>query len=266
MKGVAWILSVGNELLIGRVVNTNAAWLASKLTFLGYSVRRIVVVPDEENDIVEAFREAINRADVVISTGGLGPTPDDITNLAFCKALGVEAVVNDEALKMVRGKYEARGYALTPERIKMTMMPPGATPLPNPVGTAPGILYESGGKLVVLLPGVPKEMEAIFENHVEPLLKTRGPPVYFSEREVVVRGVPEADIAPVIREVMRLDKRVYVKSHPRGFEVNAPLLHIHIYASAGSKEEAEALVSKASDRLIELIKLKYGDRASISTG
>jgi nicotinamide-nucleotide amidase len=145
-KGVAWILSVGNELLIGRVVNTNAAWLASKLTHLGYSVRRVVVVPDEEGDIAEVFREALGRADVVISTGGLGPTPDDITNLAFCKALGVEPVVNQEALRMVKEKYEVRGYPLTREREKMAMMPPGAKPLPNPAGTAPGILYEHGGE------------------------------------------------------------------------------------------------------------------------
>ena len=118
LKGFAWIISVGNELLIGRVVNTNAAWLAAKLTYLGYAVRRIVVVPDEENEIVEAFRDAMERSDVVISTGGLGPTPDDITNLAFCKALGVEAEVNEEALRMVREKYESRGYPMTPEREK----------------------------------------------------------------------------------------------------------------------------------------------------
>lgn len=265
-KGVAWILSIGNELLIGRVVNTNAAWLAGRLTFLGYAVRRILVVPDEEGDVVEAFREAMERADVVISTGGLGPTPDDITNLAFSKAIGAEPVVNEEALRMVREKYEARGYPLTRERIKMAMMPPGAVPLPNPVGTAPGILYETCGKVVALMPGVPKEMEAIFESHVEPLLKARGPPVYFSEEVVVVRGVPEADVAPLIKEVMRMDPRVYVKSHPRGLEVDAPLLHIHIYASAGSRDEAEALVERAVGKLAELIKSRYGDRATIFTG
>jgi nicotinamide-nucleotide amidase len=264
-KGVAWILSVGNELLIGRVVNTNAAWLASKLTHLGYSVRRVVAVPDEEGDIVEVFREALGRADVVISTGGLGPTPDDITNLAFCKALGVEPVVNQEALRMVKEKYEARGYPLTPEREKMAMMPPGAKPLPNPVGTAPGILYEHGGRVVVLLPGVPREMEAIFEGYVEPVLRSRGPPVYFAEQVLVVRGVPEADVAPVIREVMKMDPALYIKSHPKGFEVEAPLLHIHIYASAEDRQRAEALVEAAVGRLKQLLIAKFGNRAEIST-
>lgn len=264
LKGSAWIISVGNELLIGRVVNTNAAWLAAKLTYLGYAVRRIVVVPDEENEIVEAFRDAMARSDVVISTGGLGPTPDDITNLAFCKALGVEAEVNGEALRMVREKYESRGYPMTPEREKMAKMPPGAVPLPNPVGTAPGILYQRGDRVVVLLPGVPREMEAIFENSVEPLLKSRGPPVYFSEKVVVVRGVPEADAAPILKEVLKIDPRLYVKSHPRGVEVGAPLLHVHIYASAGSEEEAQGLVKKAAERLVELLKSRPGAEVSTS--
>ncbi|MEM1733858.1 MAG: nicotinamide mononucleotide deamidase-related protein [Pyrobaculum sp.] len=252
----AWILSIGNELLIGRVVNTNAAWLAARLTHMGYVVKRIVTIPDVEEDIVENFREAMAKSDVVISTGGLGPTPDDITNLAFCKALGVEPVVNEEALKIVREKYEARGYQLTPERVKMAMMPPGATPLYNPVGTAPGVLYRLGEKVVVLLPGVPKEMEAIFENYVEPLLKSLGPPMYFVERVVVVRGVPEADAAPIIREVMKISPRVYIKSHPKGFEVEAPLLHIHIYASSPHREEAERLVDAAVGKLVELLKAR----------
>jgi nicotinamide-nucleotide amidase len=265
-KGVAWILSVGNELLIGRVVNTNAAWLASKLTFLGYVVKRIVVVPDEEDAVVEVFKEALSRADVVVSTGGLGPTPDDITNLAFCKALGVEPVVNQEALKMIKEKYETRGYPMTPEREKMAKMPPGAKPLPNPVGTAPGVLYEHQGKIVVLLPGVPRETETIFENYVEPLLKERGPPVYFAEQLLIVRGVPEADVAPIIREVLKIDPRLYIKSHPKGFEVDAPLLHIHIYASAEDRERAAALVENASEKLRQILLSKFGDRVEVSKG
>ncbi len=252
MKGTAWILSIGNELLIGRVTNTNAAWLAKRLTYLGYAVRRIVAIPDEEVEIAEAFREAMAKADVVISTGGLGPTPDDVTNLAFARALGVEAVVNQVALESVREKYEAAGQPLTAERVKMAMMPPGATPLPNPVGTAPGVLYRLGDKLAVLLPGVPREMEAVFQQ-VESLLASRGPPVYFAEREMEVRGVPEADAAPAIREVMKMNPRLYVKSHPKGSEVGAPVLQIHIYASAFKREEAEELVEAAAAELLKIL-------------
>ncbi|ACB39046.1 nicotinamide mononucleotide deamidase-related protein [Pyrobaculum neutrophilum] len=263
-KGAAWIVTVGNELLIGRVVNTNASWLAGRLTYLGYAVRRIVTVPDVEEDIAEVFREALARADVVVSTGGLGPTPDDITNIAFCRALGVDPAVNEEALRMVEERYRSRGYPLTPERVKMAQMPPGARPLPNPVGTAPGVLYEAGGKVVVLLPGVPREMEAIFEGYVEPLLKSRGPPVFFAERGLEVRGVPEADVAPIIREVLRLDPRIYVKSHPRGREVEAPLLYIHVYASAFDRGEADRLVDAAVGRLVQLLKARFGGAVSIS--
>lgn len=257
MKGTAWIVTVGNELLIGRVVNTNAAWLAAKLTHLGYLVKRIVVVPDVEEEIVEVFREALGRADVVVSTGGLGPTPDDITNLAFAKAVGEEAVVNEEAFRMVKEKYESRGYPITEERVKMAKMPRGAKPLPNPVGTAPGILYQKEDKIVVLLPGVPREMEAIFENYVEPLLKARGPPIHFAESIVVVKGVPEADMSPIIRETMRRYPTVYVKSHPKGFEVEAPVLEVHVYASAGERAEAERIVAEAVEFLVKLAKSKF---------
>ncbi|MEZ0319164.1 MAG: nicotinamide mononucleotide deamidase-related protein [Pyrobaculum sp.] len=239
------------------MVNTNAAWLAAKLTHLGYSVKRIVVVPDDEEEIVEAFKEALQKADVVISTGGLGPTPDDLTNIAFSKAVGEEAVVNEEALRMIKEKYESRGYSMTEERVKMAKMPRWARPLPNPVGTAPGILYQKGDKMAVLLPGVPREMEAIFENYIEPLLRARGPPMYFAERVVVVKGVPEADMAPIIREAMRRHPTVYVKSHPKGFEVEAPVLEVHIYASAGERAEAERIVAEAAEFFINLTKSKF---------
>jgi competence/damage-inducible protein cinA len=95
------------------------------------------------------------------------------------------------------------------------------------------------------------------------MLKSRGPPVYFAERVIEVRGVPEADVSPVIREVMRLDPRVYVKSHPKGLEVDAPLLQIHIYASAESREDAEALVETATGKLESILREKFGGKAHI---
>ncbi|MFB6490892.1 MAG: nicotinamide mononucleotide deamidase-related protein [Thermoproteus sp. AZ2] len=259
---LAWIISIGNELLIGRVVNTNAAWLAKKLTYLGIKVARIVVVPDDEAEIVGAFREALEKADLVISTGGLGPTPDDITNFAVAKALGVEAVLDETAKRWVEEKYKARGYPSTPERLKMAYIPKGSRPLYNSAGVAPGIWAEAGGKIVVVLPGVPKEMEAIFEEQVEPLLKGRTR-LCFAEDSFMLRGVPEADLAPLIRDALRIDERVYVKSHPKGHEVGAPLEEIHIYASAEDCGTAQAIVARAKGFLIDSIRSKF-PRAEIS--
>ncbi|MGC9170159.1 MAG: nicotinamide mononucleotide deamidase-related protein [Thermoproteus sp.] len=253
----AWIISIGNELLIGRVVNTNAAWLARKLTYLGYQVRRIVVVPDDEAEIVAAFREALSKADLVVSTGGLGPTPDDITNLAAAKALGVDAVLDEIAKEWVLEKYRQRGYQVTPERLKMAYIPRGAKPLYNSAGVAPGIWAEQGGKILLVLPGVPKEMEAIFEEQAEPLLRARGPGLCFAEDSFYLAGVPEADLSPVLRETLKIDERVYVKSHPKGHETGAPLEEIHIYGSAGNCDEARNLVAKVRQFLVDEIGRRF---------
>ncbi|WP_243671120.1 molybdopterin-binding protein [Vulcanisaeta sp. JCM 16161] len=161
MSYTAWIISIGNELLIGKTVNTNAAWLARKLTLLGYDVRRIITVPDNEEDEVEVFRDAIRRGvRVVISTGGLGPTFDDRTSEYLAKALNRKYVINDDALRLVIETFKSRGLELTEPRLKQAKMPEGARPLPNPVGTAPGIWVEEGNTVIIALPGVPAEMMA----------------------------------------------------------------------------------------------------------
>lgn len=253
----AWIISIGNELLIGRVVNTNAAWLAKKLTYLGIAVKRIVVVPDVEEEIVSVLREGLDKADVIITTGGLGPTPDDITNAAIAKAIGAELVVDPDAERWVSEKYRQRGYPMTPERLKMAQIPRGSRPLYNSAGVAPGIWAEVAGRIIVALPGVPREMEAIFEEQVEPLLKARAPGRCFAEDLFRLAGVPEADLAPLIRDALKLDPRIYVKSHPKGHETGAPLEEIHIYGSAENCEEARRLVELVKSALIREISTRF---------
>ncbi len=251
----AWILSIGNELLIGRVVNTNAAWLARRLTVLGYRVARIVAVPDVPEEIVDVVRTALGRGvRVLISTGGLGPTPDDITAEALALALDRKLELNSEAYEMVRSKYGEGGYAMTPEREKMAWLPRGSRPLPNPVGTAPGIFVEVGRTMLFALPGVPREMEAIYEEHVEPVLRARGPNLHFAERSLRVVGVPEADLSRLIREAMRISDKVYVKSHPKGHEVRGPVVEVHIYASAERREDAEDAVARAEGLLRDALR------------
>ena len=171
------ILSIGNELLMGKILNTNARWLARRCTSLGLEVRRITVVGDDEKEICSAVKEALSRRPrFIITTGGLGPTLDDKTIESIAKCLDLELKVDEEALSMVREAYkrlveEGRldSSELTPQRVKMARMPEGARPLPNPVGTAPGMLLEVDGTTIISLPGVPAEMEAIFEESVLPV-------------------------------------------------------------------------------------------------
>ncbi len=249
-SGRAALISVGNELLIGKTVNTNHSWLARRLTVLGYEVKVGLTVRDICGDIEWAFRTAVELGcGVVISTGGLGPTFDDMTVACMARAFGLPLVKNEEALRMIEEKYSAKGLPLTEHRVKMAMLPEGSRPLPNRVGTAPGVLLEHRGILAIALPGVPAEMKAIFEDHVEPILRERGPHIHIAEKFLRSTGVPESSAAPVIDRAMKVSPRVYVKSHPAGGELTEPVLKIHILASADSVEEAQGIVERAAEVL-----------------
>lgn len=252
----AWIISIGNEILIGKVVNTNLSWLGRKLTLLGYRVRAALTVMDDCEDIKWAFSTAKRMgASVIISTGGLGPTFDDMTSKCLSEAFNRSWVVNERALEMVKMKYMEMGLDLTDHRVKMARMPEGAEPLWNPVGTAPGIMMNLEGTIIFSLPGVPSEMMAIFEESIEPILRKIGPKIEFVEEEIVSRGLPESTIAPIIESVMGRH-RVYIKSHPQGRELGTPVQRIHIQSSSCDLNEARKELEFAKEDLIkELTKM-----------
>jgi len=252
----AWIVSIGNELLIGRIVNTNATWLCRKLLILGFSVKRVLTIPDSEEDIVEVVRECVNRGvRVLILTGGLGPTYDDITSEALAKALGRGWEVNSEAYSMVVEKYRSRGFEITNYRVKLAKMPLNSKPLPNPVGTAPGIFTIEGNTYIFALPGIPSEMEAIFNSEVEKILGEIGSKTYFLEGTIIVEGVPESIAAPIIDKYMKRHGKAYIKSHPKGFESSKPVLDIRVLVGGVSVSSAEAecseIVRELSGELVQ---------------
>ncbi|MEM2081995.1 MAG: nicotinamide mononucleotide deamidase-related protein [Candidatus Bathyarchaeia archaeon] len=257
------IICVGNELLIGKTLNTNAQWMAKQATELGAAVRRITVVADDVNEIANAVSEALKRKPrFIITTGGLGPTFDDKTLEGIAKALRRKLEVNKRALQMVRAKYEAyareTGTAkveLTPPRIKMATLPRKAQPIPNPVGTAPAVLINLKVTTLLALPGVPSEMEAIFRQTAEPLLKQAAGKSAFYEKSIYVEGVMESNLAPLIDKVMRDNAGVYVKSHPKGRE---SMPHIELHFSIAADE-----VEKAGERLQRAISQLSGELAKI---
>ncbi len=243
-KGLAWIIPIGNELLIGRIVDTNSAWLARRLTFLGYKVIRIVKVPDDLDEIVEEVRRGLSRAEVILTTGGLGPTYDDKTLEAVAKALERKLVLNEEALKMVESFYKKKNLPMTKERIKMAMLPEGSKPIPNEVGAAPGALIEVEGSILASLPGVPAEMKTMFEKHLQPLLEERAPPRKLWECSIQIKGVPESSLAPFLEEMARKYPKSYIKSHPKGHEIKEPILDVRILSASESLDEAKKLSEK----------------------
>lgn len=259
------IISVGNELLIGKTLNTNAQWLAKRTTSLGLCVGRITVIGDEVEEIAKTIREAFNRnLAFIITTGGLGPTFDDKTLEGIAKALNSKLAVNEEALKMVEDKYaeyaEKTGrkkLELTPPRTKMAKLPAGAKPLHNLVGTAPGVVLRKGDVTVFVLPGVPCEMEAIFENSLLPVLKAAAGNRMFFETSLYVTGVMESEMAPLIDQVMHDNPHIYVKSHPMGAE-KKPSLELHLSTTSKDFKDAEKRVGKVLVQLVEMVKEKGG--------
>ncbi len=259
------IICVGNELLIGKTLNTNAHWMAKRATSLGILVKRITIVGDDVDEISNATREALQRKPrFIITTGGLGPTFDDKTLEGIAKAINRKLEVDEKALEMVREKYEAYAKArkmekveLTPPRVKMAKLPEGAEPLPNPVGTAPGVMINVEETLFIALPGVPSEMEAIFEKSVMPLLKKEAGEVTFFETSIHVNNVMESTLAPLIDQAMHNNPYVYIKSHPKG-EEKKPHVEVHFSTTAKDFKTAKDCLKKAMVQLSDLIKKNGG--------
>ena len=170
----AEILCVGTELLLGDIVNTNAAFLSRRLAVLGIGVFRQSVVGDNPGRLAEELRGALSRADLVVLSGGLGPTGDDLTKEVAASVFGRETELCAPALERIERYFAATGRVMTPNNKKQAMMPKGATVFLNDYGTAPALALENEeGKIAVLLPGPPRELEPLFDTQVAPFLKKR---------------------------------------------------------------------------------------------
>jgi nicotinamide-nucleotide amidase len=245
----AWIISIGSELLVGGITNTNASWLARRLTFMGFTVDRIIVVPDVIDDIVEEVRRGLGRVRLIVSTGGLGPTHDDVTMEAMALALGRPLTLNREAELLLREFCSRRGLPLTRERLKMAYMPEGCRVLRNPIGSAPGCAISYDETLLVILPGVPEEMEAMFENEVAGIISSIAPRIATVECYMQIKGVPEAAIAPLLKELSERYPNAYIKSHPKGYILEEPHIEIRVLARGDVEEEAREIAKQILEQI-----------------
>ena len=199
---IAEILSIGTELLMGQVLNTNAQFIARRLSALGISHYHQTVVGDNPERLEAAYRLALGRADVVITTGGLGPTVDDITKRIAAKVAGKELVHFPEAEEMIRECFRQYGKPMTDNNLQQAYFTPDTTLLMNPRGTAPGAIVPVGeGKAVIHLPGPPFEMEPMFLEQVEPWLRERSGRVLVS-RYIRIFGMGEAEVDSRLRDLM----------------------------------------------------------------
>ena len=237
--------------MLGNTVNTNASWLATRVTTAGGTVKRITTVGDDLNEISSSVKEALGRKpDVLITTGGIGPTFDDMTLKGVAKALGLRVKLNKTAVDMIQQHYERRFHKriikLNRPRMKMAQIPIGSTPIPNPVGTAPAVLLKVGRTQIFCLPGVPSEAKGIFLDTIEKIISAKAGGNTFTEQWLKVTGVMESTLAPIIDQVMKHRPGVYIKSHPRGFEAtNRPRIELHLSTFSKTPKKAKENVSRA---------------------
>jgi nicotinamide-nucleotide amidase len=234
------LLSVGTELLLGEIVDTNAAFLAEKLSEFGINVYHKTTVGDNAERLAAALRVILSRADVVLATGGLGPTEDDITAAVIADVMGVDLVDDEVSGEKIRSFARQRGLTPLGSLLKQARVPRGAITVPNPVGTAPGFIHVRDGKTAIALPGVPAEMRAMAEQTVLPYLAGRagaeGGAVIVS-RILRLAGIGESQAEAEIPDLIR-GSNPTVAPYAKTFEV-----HLRIGARAANREAAEAMIA-----------------------
>jgi nicotinamide-nucleotide amidase len=247
----AEIVSIGSELLLGQIVDTNAAFIARQLATLGLDLFQKVTVGDNLGRVVAALETALARAEVVITTGGLGPTEDDVTREAVAKATGRELEFHSDLLEQIAAFFRARGLPATPSNRRQAYVPRGAIVVPNPVGTAPCFIVEQGQHTLAVLPGVPREMEHLLLGRVLPHLRAR----YRLEAVIVSRlvrvvGLGESRVGEILADFMTTgaNPTVGTLAHPGQVDVR-------IAAKAADARAAEALIAPVE----AVVRARLGD-------
>jgi nicotinamide-nucleotide amidase len=197
----ASVITIGDELLIGQVIDTNSAWIAQELNKVGIWLKRRVSVGDDRQQIMDALDAEAAASDIILVTGGLGPTADDITKPVLCEYFGGKMVVDDVALSNVKNIFEKiLKRPATEVNLKQAEVPDSCTVMQNPWGTAPGMWFEKNGKVFASMPGVPHEMKGIMQKHVLPALQEKFKLPYILHQTVLVAGIGESNLAEVVRD------------------------------------------------------------------
>ncbi|MBI3502952.1 MAG: competence/damage-inducible protein A [Bacteroidetes bacterium] len=195
----AEIISIGDEILIGQIVNNNAAWMAQQLNLIGISVRQISTVGDDKQELLRIFLETRKRADIILITGGLGPTSDDITKPVLCEFFGTKLIFKEELFKDVKFQFELHGIKMPAMNRGQAEVPENCTPIRNKNGTAPGMFFEIENKIWISLPGVPYEMKAMMNDFVIPELLKRFSKEFILHKTIYTQGVGESTLAEKIK-------------------------------------------------------------------
>ncbi|MBE5985158.1 MAG: competence/damage-inducible protein A [Paenibacillaceae bacterium] len=234
---VVELISVGTEILLGNIVNTNTQYLAEKCALLGLSMYHQVTVGDNRERLFAVLDTALNRSDVVILTGGLGPTEDDLTKEVCAEVMGFDLVEDEHTRERISKYFKNNIYKEIPDNNwKQAMIPQGATVLDNSNGTAPGLIMEKDGKTAILLPGPPNELKPLFTEQVFPYLQSRQPEVIRSQM-VKICGYGESQVEDKLIDLINTQTNPTIATYAKTAEV-----HLRVTAKAANEEEAKTLL------------------------
>jgi nicotinamide-nucleotide amidase len=240
----AEIIAIGSELLAPDRSDTNSLWLTEKLNSIGIEVKLKTIVGDDDSRLEEAIRDAVKRSRVVITTGGLGPTEDDITRKVAARALGRRLFLDESVLEEIRKRFQSFGLTMPERNSRQAMVIEGAAVLDNPNGTAPGLLMEHDDTAIALLPGPPREMRPMFENHVQPRLESKAGHLRVVRRVLRVAGIGESAvderIAPIYTRYTNPQTTILF---------NKSEIEVQLTARGRTEADAETLLDKVSAEL-----------------
>jgi nicotinamide-nucleotide amidase len=246
---VVELIAVGTEILLGNIVNTNAAYLSEKCAELGFSCYYQSVVGDNAKRLEETIRQALSRADIVLLSGGLGPTEDDLTKETAAAVLGKKLVLHEKSREAIRTYFRKKGMEIAENNWKQAMVPEDCIVIDNPNGTAPGIIMEDQGRHLILMPGPPGELIPMFEDSISPYLQNLQTEVIYS-KTVKVCGVGESKAEMQIKDLIDQQSNPTIATYAKIGEV-----HLRVTARAESKEKAKQLVKP----MVKELKRRFGD-------
>ena len=233
----AEILSIGTELLMGELVDTNSSYLASELAKLGIEVRWVTKVGDDPDRLHEAIERAFRRSDVTLTSGGLGPTSDDLTRETIARVCGETMTVQDDLLEHLRGLFANRGFPMPETNVKQATLIPSAEAISNPMGTAPGWWVERDGSVIVAMPGPPREIQRMWANEVAPRLKERNTGIAIATRNLKTFGISEGGLDEILSPLFKSENPLL------GIYSKQDGIHLRAIATAATDAEAAALIA-----------------------
>jgi nicotinamide-nucleotide amidase len=237
----AEIITIGNELLSGNVLNTNTYYLTKRLSEIGIEVLYHTSVKDDAQMLKDVVNIGLNRADLLIFTGGLGPTYDDLSKEVISNSLGLNLTLNEECKKTIEDYFRKLNREMTPNNIKQAYIPEGAKYIPNEVGTAPGIFIEWKGKVIVMLPGSPKEMQLMFDKYVVPFIKQD---FVIIEKTIKTIDIGEAQVESTIQDIIKSNKDVYIATYAKD-----GIVDIKIVAKGRDKNSIDEILNDAINKI-----------------